>query len=204
MSTTSQASVNGDSQSPRPLRRDAQANQERVLAAAVTAMLREGRHVPMATIAAEAGVGVATLYRRYPNRDALLEALTHRAFELLVEVAHAAETRDETALSCLSWWWDQVIDQRDQLVLPFSGGPPVTSPQTQAVQSQLHHSLHRLLERGQRDGSIRDDITTRDLIIFGAMLVAPLPGATDWDHTARRQKQIYLDGLVPPPAQRLG
>ena len=48
------------------LRRDALANQERVLAAAVTAVLREGRQVPMATIAADAGVGVGTLYRRYP------------------------------------------------------------------------------------------------------------------------------------------
>jgi hypothetical protein len=83
-----------------------------------------------------------------------------------------------------------VIDQRDQLVLPFGGGPPVTSPQAQAVQSQLHHSLDRLLQRGQREGSIRDDITTRDLIIFGAMLVAPLPGAADWDHTARRKTDL--------------
>jgi AcrR family transcriptional regulator len=45
----------------------------------------------MATIAAEAGVGVGTLYRRYPNRKALLDALTHRAFELLLEQARTAE-----------------------------------------------------------------------------------------------------------------
>ncbi len=52
--------------SGRPLRRDALANQERLLAAATAVFLREGHHVPMATIAAEAGVGVGTLYRRYP------------------------------------------------------------------------------------------------------------------------------------------
>jgi AcrR family transcriptional regulator len=56
----------------RALRSDALANQERVLAAAVTAVLREGQQVPMAIIAAEAGVGIGTLYRRYPNREALL------------------------------------------------------------------------------------------------------------------------------------
>ena len=186
----------------RPLRRDALANQERVLAAAATAVLREGPQVPMATIAAEAGVGVGTLYRRYPNREALLDALTHRAFELLLQQAREAEAREETALACLSWWWDQAVDQRNQLVLPLGGGPPVTSPQTLAVQSQLHQSLQRLLERGQHDGSIRDDINTRDVVIFGAMLVAPLPGVEDWNRTARRQKEIYLDGLSPTATQR--
>ncbi len=56
-------------------RRDAEANRERVLAAAAAAMLREGRTVPLANIAAEAGVGVGTLYRRYADRQALLRAL---------------------------------------------------------------------------------------------------------------------------------
>ena len=201
MSAKSQVPVEGHGESRRSLRRDALTNQERVLAAAVTTMLREGRHVPMATIAAEAGVGVATLYRRYPNRETLLSALTHRTFELLLEQARAAEARDETALACLSWWWDRVIDQRDQLVLPLGGGPPVTNTQTLAAQSQLHQSLQRLLERGQGEGSIRDDITTHDVVIFGAMLVTPLPSTEDWDRTARRQKQIYLDGLAPSPTQ---
>lgn len=189
----------GPEAAPRPLRRDALANQERVLAAAVTAMLREGRQVPMATIAAEAGVGVGTLYRRYPNREALLDALTHRSFELLLKVAQAAEARHDTPLACLSWWWDRVIDERDQLVLPLGGGPPVVIPETLAVRSQLHQCLHRIVERGQRDGSIRADIGLSDVILFGAMLVTPLPGAQDWSRAARRQKEIYLDGLAGRP-----
>jgi AcrR family transcriptional regulator len=47
----------------------------------------------MAAIAAEAGLGVGTLYRRYPNREALLDALTYRSFELLLAVAREAEAR---------------------------------------------------------------------------------------------------------------
>lgn len=66
----------------RGLRRDAEANRERLLAAAVTAMLREGRNVPLATFAAEAGVGVGTLYRKYPDRAGLMRALEHRAYGL--------------------------------------------------------------------------------------------------------------------------
>jgi AcrR family transcriptional regulator len=183
---------------PRParrLRRDAAANQERVLAAAVSTMMREGRHVPMATIAAEAGLGVATLYRRYPHRDALLDALTHRSFGILLTVAEQAEAREDSALASLSWWWDRVIEARDQLVLPLGGGPSVMGAPTSAIRSQLHRSLERLIARGQREGSIRADVTLRDIVLFGAMLVSPPPGVAGWDRMARRQKEIYLDGL---------
>ena len=56
-------------------------------------MLREGRNVPLAAIAAEAGVGVGTLYRRYADREALLHALEHRAYALLNQILG----RDQTA-----------------------------------------------------------------------------------------------------------
>src|SRR5260370_2410052 len=61
-------------------RRDAEANRERVLAAAAAAMTREGHHVPLATIAAEAGVGLGTLYRKYAGRGPLLQALGPRPY----------------------------------------------------------------------------------------------------------------------------
>ena len=188
--------------SGRPLRRDALANQERLLAAATAVFLREGHHVPMATIAAEAGVGVGTLYRRYPSRDALLEALTFRSFRLLVALAEEAEEREGDALARLDWYWDRVIDERDQLVLPLHGGPPVVADHVRAERARLHACLRRLLDAGCRDGSIRDDVDTSDIVLFGAMLVAPLPGASDWDAVARRQKAIHLDGLRPTAATR--
>jgi AcrR family transcriptional regulator len=182
------------------MRRDALANQEKVLAAALRVFLREGRHVPMAEIAAEAGVGVGTLYRRYPNRDALLEALTHRSFRLLARLAETAETRPGDAISRLDWWWDRVIDKRDQLVLPLHGGPPITSDHVRAEQARLHASLQRLLDLGRREGRIRDDVDIRDVILFGAMLITPLSGTPEWDALARRQKAIHIDGLtVRPP-----
>jgi len=182
-----------------PLRRDALANQERVLAAAVTMMLREGRQVPMATIAAEAGVGVGTLYRRYPNREALLAELTLRAFELLTDLVQRAAAREGSALDRIGWYWDRVIEQREQLVLPLHGGPRVSAPAALAARTRLHQSLRRILQAGQREGSIRLDVDVADLIIFGAMLVAPLPGASDWDAVAARQKNIHLDGLAARP-----
>jgi AcrR family transcriptional regulator len=189
--------ANGAHRRPaRSLRRDALANQEKVLSAALRVFLREGRHVPMAEIAAEAGVGVGTLYRRYPNRDALLEDLTHRSFRLLARLSEDAETRQGDAVARLDWWWDRVIDQRDQLVLPLHGGPPITSDHVRAEQARLHASLQRLLDDGRREGRIRDDVDIRDVILFGAMLITPLSGTREWDAIARRQKAIHIDGLT--------
>jgi AcrR family transcriptional regulator len=180
----------------RHLRSDAQANQERVLAAAVTAVLREGRHVPMATIAADAGVGIGTLYRRYPSREALLEALTLRAFRLVLECAKDAEDQDAPGLASLSSFLDCVISHRDELVLPLHGGPVPVDPDTLAARSRVHQALRRLLDRGCRDGSIRADATTQDIIVLGAMLAQQLPNNPDSDQTSQRLKAIFLDGLA--------
>lgn len=182
----------------RQLRRDALENQERVLVAAITAMAREGRNVPMATIAGEAGVGVATLYRRYPNRDALLEALTLRSFQLLLDLAHSLEAREASVLQRLGWWWYSHLDNRDQLVLPLGGGPMPRGPEVSKVRLALHALLDEWVVTGRREGSIRDDVTTLDLIIFGAMLVTPLPGGLDWDHVATRQLELHLHGVAAP------
>lgn len=179
----------------RPLRRDAQANQERVLAAAVAAVLREGRQVPMATIAADAGVGVGTLYRRYPTREALLGALTERSFRLVLDAAEVAAARDGTALDSLDWFLGRTIDHRDQLVLPWHGGPPELSAAAEQARAGVHAAIGRLLERGIREGGIREGVTTADVVVFGAMLAQPLTTVTDWDRVARRQKDVFLAGV---------
>jgi AcrR family transcriptional regulator len=184
----------------RRVRSDALANQERVLAAAVTAVLREGRQVPMSTIAADAGVGIGTLYRRYPNREALLEALTLRAFRLVLECAENAENLNQPGLGTLSSFLDRVISHADQLVLPLHGGPIPTAAETLAARSSVHQALQRILDRGRRDGTIRADVTTRDIIVLTAMLAQQLPNnrGSDQAQAPRRLKAFFLDGLAPP------
>jgi AcrR family transcriptional regulator len=186
------------------MRSDAMANQERVLAAAVTAVLREGRQVPMATIAAQARVGIGTLYRRYPSREALLEALTLRSFLLILNCANDAENLDGPGLAAVSSFLDCVISHRDELVLPLHGGPLPSDPDTLAARTSVHQALGRLLDRGRVDGSIRADATTRDIIVLGAML-AQIPDNPDTSQASLRLKAIFLDGLtvsrVTPPAE---
>ena len=182
----------------RRLRRDALANQERVLAAAVSVMLREGRAVPMATIAAEAGVGVGTLYRRYATREALLEALTERSFRMVLAAAEEAVARGGSAPDALDRFLDRTIEHRAELVLPLHGGPPELSPAARGLEGQVHRAIDRLLERGRVEGSIHADVTTNDVVIFGAMLAQPLSNASGWDATARRQQHLFLRGVLAP------
>jgi len=186
----------------RRLRRDALANQERVLAAAVTTMLRHGRQVPMASIAAEAGVGVGTLYRRYATREALLDALTERSFRLVLAAAQDAAARGGSGLDGIGRFLDLTIDHRAELVLPLHSGPGDLPPATAAVRAELHRTLALLLATGRSDHSIRDDVTTGDVVIFGAMLAQPLTPA--WTRLARRQKGLFLRGLAPVVADPRG
>ena len=182
----------------RRVRSDALANQDRVLAAAVTAVLRDGRQVPMGTIAAAAGVGIGTLYRRYPNREALLEALTLRAFRLVLECAENAENLNEPGLAALSSFLDSVISHADQLILPLHGGPLPVDPETLAARSTVHQAFQRILDRGWHDGTIRADVTTRDIIVLTALLAQQLPDNRGSDQAARRLKAFFVDGLAPP------
>jgi AcrR family transcriptional regulator len=180
----------------RDLRRDALRNQQELIRAATAAVHREGLRVPMATIAADAGVGIGTLYRHFPTREDLLSHLTHRSFEQVLANAREAERKGVTPTDCLRRFVDAAIGQRNELVLPLHGGPPLTSPATAAVRSDVHHVLQRIIDRGVADGTLRPGLTSHDIVVFGAMLAQPRPTDPDWDATCRRLLATYLHGLA--------
>jgi AcrR family transcriptional regulator len=180
----------------RQLRSDAVANRERILAAATTAVRRDGERVPMATIADEAGVGTGTVYRHYATRPALLTALTLRSFQLVLQHARAAALSDEPAPTALAQFFEQTITARNELILPLHGGPVLHDEKIIALQTEIRNLLEQVLARGRRDRTIRPDATPIDIIITGAMLAQPLPHAPDWDQLARRQARIYVAGLA--------
>jgi AcrR family transcriptional regulator len=180
---------------PRQRRSDAARNHETLIRAATAAVHREGPHVPMATIAADAGVGIGTLYRHFRAREDLLSYLTRRSFEQVLANVRAAENDGTTASDALRRFIEAAIAQRNELVLPLHGGPPVTDPETVAVRDQIHRAVRRIIERGRADGTISRDVSPRDVVVFGAMLAQPRQPDQDWDATCRRLLATYLNGL---------
>src|ERR1700678_4683075 len=94
---------------PREPRSDAARTQPARVRAAPAAVHREGPRVPMATIAADAGVGVGTLYRHFPTREDLLNHLTHASFEQVLANARAAESNGTTATEALRQFIEAAI-----------------------------------------------------------------------------------------------
>jgi len=180
---------------PREQRSDAARNHEALARAATAAVHREGTHVSMATIAADARVGIGTLYRHFPTREDLLNFLAHRSFEQVLSNVQAAESDGTTASDALRRFIEAAIVQRNELVLPLHGGSPVTVPETLALRDQVHRALQQIIERGRTDGTISQDVTPRDVVAFGAMLAQPRQSDPEWDATCRRLLATYVNGL---------
>jgi AcrR family transcriptional regulator len=182
----------------RPLRSDAAANAERVLAAAIRSGLSEGRHVPLAKIAEEAGVGVGTLYRRYPNRDALLEALQVRAYGILTGLAADAlaitTAGTGTGIDAVEQFLVTSYGVRDQLVLPMHGAPWSASPESARGRGRVRELMTAIVRRGHEDGTIRPDVSAWTVVRFGAMLAQPMPTGPE-DPNAEEQRRIFLRGI---------
>jgi DNA-binding MarR family transcriptional regulator/AcrR family transcriptional regulator len=181
---------------PRP-RKDAAQNAERLVAAAVRAGLGADKSVPMAQIAAEAGVGIGTLYRRYPNREALLEAMEVRAHRILIAEAEDALASAESGLDAIGRYLSQAFDHRDEVVLPLHGAPLPEGTESAALRDRLAGLIAAIVERGHGDGTVRPDVTGWTVIRFGAMLAQPMTTFPGWDEAAAEQRAIFLRGVAP-------
>ncbi|MFI0419152.1 TetR/AcrR family transcriptional regulator [Spongiactinospora sp. 9N601] len=180
----------------RRTRWDAEANRERLLAAAVTVMLREGRHAPLRTIAEEAGVGIATFYRKYADRDALMQALEHRAYDLLVGILEEIAARRCSGREAIGEYLARCLAVADQLVLPLHGAPPLVTNEAVHARRTIYGHLDAFLDRGRADGSVRATANATDLIVFTSLLTQPLAHGPDWPRAAERQLALFLNALT--------
>ena len=162
------------------------------------AVHREGLKVPMATIAADAGVGVGTLYRHFPTRDDLLEAV----YRTEVEKLAAEERKLSEALppiEALRAWMLLFVDHiaTKQIIAPalntFVGGP---SKLYEASRAQITGAIHALVKRSIESGDIRRDLDPFDLLraLIGVSNVASSP---NWLQSARRLVDILIIGSRP-------
>lgn len=182
----------------RQQRQVAVANRERVLDAATELVGRRGEKVPISDIADRAGVGVGTVYRHFPSREDLLGALVYRSFGVAVANARAAAEAPGSALDGVRAFLAATLRDRERFVLPLHGGPVVLDDATRSRQAEVREILQTLIDRGRAAGELRPDLTPVDLILSASLLSRPLPSVEDWDHYARRQIELLLNGLRAP------
>ncbi|MEU9386519.1 TetR/AcrR family transcriptional regulator [Streptomyces sp. NPDC048279] len=195
----------GDRTGPR-LRADAARNRAQILAAARTAFRELGTAAPLDEIARRAGVNIATLYRRFPDRDALVQQVVLDGFAAVAEAARRAlETAPQDPLAAVEGFLLRLVDERDTLVLPLIGGPVATSPEAVDLQGRIAPLLDEVLAHARSRGAIRPDVTHMDLITTGALVCRPMPylPAEQAKALATRHVRIFVDGLRPSDARPL-
>ncbi|MBB5912918.1 AcrR family transcriptional regulator [Nocardia transvalensis] len=181
-------------------RADAQRNRERLVATARRMLADDGGKVPLESIAREAGVGIGTLYRHFPTRDALVEAV-YRA-ELSAVCASAADLlTDLPAREALRAWMDRFADYvaakreiADALRAVIASGA-ITSAQ---ARSDLSSAVGTLLEAGIADGTLRDDVRAEDIVV-SLLGIGLASGAPDEREQAGRIMDLLMDGLTARP-----
>jgi AcrR family transcriptional regulator len=185
---------------PRPLRADARRNRQRLLQVAADAFAAEGLSVPLDEIARRAGVGPGTLYRHFPAKEALFEAVLHDRLQRLVGRARALRHAEDPAAALLDFielLIAEAAPKRDLADALASGGAELNAALT-ATAAHLRSEIGNLLTRAQHTGTIRDDITTADLtaLITGILLaLRPRPGG---QADPQRTIAVLRDGLRPP------
>lgn len=153
------------------MRADARKNYDHLLAVARAVITEHGADASLRDIARKADVGLATLYRHFPTREALLEALLHATLAELTQKAGELETSDAPDEALVSWFWEGVAFARS-----YSGVVDLMAAAIADPDSALHASCvnlrsagTRLLLRAQAEGMARTDIDGADLFaLIGA------------------------------------
>ncbi|KOV60458.1 hypothetical protein ADK64_30145 [Streptomyces sp. MMG1121] len=188
------------------MRADAARNRAQILAAARTAFRELGTAAPLDEIARRAGVNIATLYRRFPDRNALVQQVVLDGFTLVIEAAHQAlDAAPQDPLAAIEGFLLRLVEKRDTLVLPLIGGPVPATHEAAELQSRIAPLLEELLAHARTEGAIRPDATHMDLITTGALVCRPLPYLPEEEATAlaTRHVHIFVDGLRPHSSRPL-
>lgn len=146
-----------------PLRADAQRNRERLLAAAEEVFLERGGDSSMEDIAKRAGVGIGTLYRRFPTRESLLAAAYSARFLLLAEASQSRSAQLDPLDALRAYLQDLVVQTSVYRGLAASLGALLQSgsPGCEATSQEGR----RLLEAAQTSGVVRADVSFDDLVV---------------------------------------
>ena len=180
----------------RPLRADARRNRERVLTAARAVFAEQGREAQMDDVARHAEVGVGTVYRHFPTKEALIEALAVDSFERVTAKAVEALAIEDPweALTSTLWAGAEILasDRSLSELLALIPGPTLHGL---PVEEELNSAMTELIRRAQDAGALRPDVILDDI----PMLMCGIGSATRKEHRCpdawRRHMAIVIDGL---------
>jgi AcrR family transcriptional regulator len=182
---------------PVSARSDAKRNRERLVASARELFAVSGVDVPAREVARRAGVGVGTLYRHFPTRADLVDAVLAESFEELIALAQASLAEPDAWLGFTRFVQDALVlhglnrGLKDVVETHAHG-----DARAQAMRRTLRPLVARLVERAQADGSLRKDFTPQDiaLVFWSSDRVHELAGGVA-PELWRRQLAFMFDGL---------
>ena len=183
----------------RPLRKDAERNRQRILRAAAEVFTEQGLEATLDDVAHHAGVGVGTVYRRFPDKASLADALFEQRIDVLVDLAEHAYGEPD-AWEGLASFMERAAEMmagdrglRQMLMFAANGHDRVSY-----ARDRLRPAVGRLVERAQATGQVRGDLAATDIPVIEFMLSVTAEYARDvrpgiW----RRYLALWLDALQP-------
>jgi AcrR family transcriptional regulator len=191
---------------PSALRADAARNRELIIAAAATVFAERGLDAATAEIAHRAGVGEATLFRRFPTKDDLIDAIIETRMEEMAALADAAAEEPDPAAALERLMQDLVKQfSRDKGFFEAAGERCMNDPKFQSQRRRGMEAVGRLLKRAQDAGAVRTDLSPSDISFLAGSAMYALevskPGLRDdlW----KRYLRVILDGMKPDGASKL-
>jgi AcrR family transcriptional regulator len=181
----------------RPMRADAVRNRTRILEAAEAVFAAQGVSVPIDDIAARAGVGAGTLYRHFPTKEALIEAVVLRRLdELAARAAELATTGDPATglFEFLDELGCQASAKRDLIDALGDAGIDI-KPRFAATKAEMERGVDDLLTRAQTAGAVRDDVDVHEVLGLAMGTCMATRGSGDDAAVQRRLLGVVCDGL---------
>jgi AcrR family transcriptional regulator len=188
------------------LRADAARNRRRVLSAAAAVFAERGLDASTAEIARRAEVGEATLFRRFPTKDALIVAVMQDQFDQVIATAEACLEEPDPWHGLERFLTEMVAARASDVgALEAVKDHCITSPELDWHRRRVMELLAALVARAQEAGVVRSDLTGQDLgmLVTAAASVGGLPFRGVREDLWRRYLGVILDGLRPEGASRL-
>ncbi len=182
----------------RRTRADALRNRDQILRATIDLIIEQGSNVALEVIAKRAGVGIATLYRHFPDRSSLLRHVQLDVLSRSADEAEVALHEERDAFAALSRYMHNAIDLRASAVMPLLAGRVPMGDELRVARQRGRDAIDALVSRAHREGSLRSDVSTGDIAMLIIRMSMPVPGVSPEENRglSHRHLELLLNGFL--------